>query len=136
MRKFNTALFFLFFSVLTSLSGQKYNWKRAVLPAALSGISGASWGLHEATAYHWSAFQKRFPKANPNYWNPDISWKNKWKNGDVEQGEAFMGSSTVFVSFTDAKHMLASVHRLSTFGAGLTITIGEKKPLKHYLADV
>lgn len=32
------------------------------------------------------------------------SWTNKWKNGDHGQGEAFLGSSTVFVWLTDLWH--------------------------------
>lgn len=36
--------------------------------------------------------------------DPLQSWKNKWKNGDPKQGEAFPGSSTVFVFVTDGWH--------------------------------
>ncbi len=39
------------------------------------------------------------------FFNPDISWRNKWKNGKPEEGEAYPGSSTVFVLFTDAWHL-------------------------------
>ena len=37
--------------------------------------------------------------------NPKLSWKNKWKNGDYKQGEKFIGSSTIFVMFTDLWHL-------------------------------
>ena len=37
--------------------------------------------------------------------NPTLSWKNKWKNSDYKQGEKFIGSSTVFVMFTDLWHL-------------------------------
>ena len=39
------------------------------------------------------------------FFNPHISWKNKWKDGNPAQGEAYPGSSTVFVLFTDAWHL-------------------------------
>ncbi len=39
-----------------------------------------------------------------NWWNPALSWVNKWKNGDPKQGERFPGSSTIFVFTTDAWH--------------------------------
>ncbi|MBF0246186.1 MAG: hypothetical protein HQL31_13115, partial [Planctomycetes bacterium] len=39
------------------------------------------------------------------YFNPKVSWKNKWKNGDPKEGERYLGSSTVFVLFTDAWHL-------------------------------
>lgn len=45
-----------------------------------------------------------FKNFNQKWWNPSISWKNKWKNGDPKQGERFLGSSTIFVSLTDAWH--------------------------------
>ena len=41
---------------------------------------------------------------NQEFYNPKISWRNKWKNGDRQQGEKFPGSSTCFVLFTDAWH--------------------------------
>ena len=37
--------------------------------------------------------------------NPKLSWMNKWKNKDYKQGEKFIGSSTVFVMFTDLWHL-------------------------------
>lgn len=37
--------------------------------------------------------------------NPKQSWMNKWKNKDYKQGEKFIGSSTVFVMFTDLWHL-------------------------------
>jgi hypothetical protein len=41
-------------------------------------------------------------------WNPRNSWRNKWKNGDPNQGERFWGSSRWFVRFTDAWHNFQS----------------------------
>ena len=41
--------------------------------------------------------------------DPRISWKNKWKNGDPAQGEAFVLSSTACVAATDAWHFFKSV---------------------------
>ncbi|WP_125077717.1 hypothetical protein [Rufibacter latericius] len=39
------------------------------------------------------------------FWNPQISWSAKWKNGDPKQGEAFPLSSTVLVFLTDGWHL-------------------------------
>ena len=38
--------------------------------------------------------------------DPATAWKNKWKNGDPTQGEAFPFSSTALVGTTDAWHLL------------------------------
>jgi len=47
---------------------------------------------------------------NFQHWlDPRISWKNKWKNGDPAQGEAFILSSTAFVTTTDAWHFFKAV---------------------------
>lgn len=37
--------------------------------------------------------------------NPNISWKNKWKNDEPKNGELFFGSSTFLVMFTDLWHL-------------------------------
>ena len=34
-----------------------------------------------------------------------VSWKNKYKNGDPEQGAKFFGSETFFVFLTDGWHL-------------------------------
>jgi len=48
-----------------------------------------------------------------NWLDPSKSWVNKWKNGDPSQGERFFGSSTFFVSLTDAWHL--AKHFMLTF---------------------
>lgn len=107
--------------LLCSLSAQeKYNWRRAIAPASLSLVSGAAWGLHEATQHHWPQFKSTFPNANPQFWNPDESW----------QRPIYMGYKF------DAKHMLASSNQGLMLGAGITIAIGKKRPWWHYAADV
>jgi hypothetical protein len=42
---------------------------------------------------------------NQLFWNPAISWKNKYKDGDPTNGEKFFLSKTLLVGFTDAWHM-------------------------------
>ena len=43
--------------------------------------------------------------SNQLFWNPAISWKNKYKNGDPTNGEKFFLSKTLLVGFTDAWHL-------------------------------
>ena len=43
------------------------------------------------------------------WWNPEISWKNKWLDGVESKGEAFWGSSRWFVFITDAFHFFQSI---------------------------
>ena len=46
---------------------------------------------------------------NPMFWNPDISYKNKWKGGIKSNGEKFLFSSTALVFLTDAWHLFSSL---------------------------
>lgn len=61
--------------------------------------------------------------ANQRFWNPEISWVNKWKNGDPIYGEKFIGSSTIFVGVTDAWHLFKSIRTLSLFTSLLFVSL-------------
>ena len=43
---------------------------------------------------------------DPEFWHKNVSWKNKWKNGDPLQGERFWGSSRWFVLVSDGWHLM------------------------------
>ncbi|MBL7780679.1 MAG: hypothetical protein JNM22_05630 [Saprospiraceae bacterium] len=125
-------LFSICMLLLCSLSAQqRYNWRHAIAPASLSLVSGGAWGLHEKTMHHWPQFQDRFPGANPKFWNPAVSWTNKYRNWPEDKTRR-----RVPVFFTDAKHLLASVSQVSAFSAGACITLGDKRPWWHYALDV
>lgn len=48
-----------------------------------------------------------------NAWFTTQSWQLKWKDGDPENGERFIGSSTVFVLLTDAWHFFGMLRNVS-----------------------
>lgn len=101
--------------------------------------SGIWDGLNEVLHTHYPRFQARFPNANPGWWNPAISWENKWKidaDGSVMTGfDRFPGSSTVFVFVTDGYHATRAADHLFLY-AGIALNIGERKRWTHYLVDV
>jgi len=69
-------------------------------------------GTVEGITWHYEeGFKPRCPKANDYFWNPALSWKNKYKNGDPQQGPKFFGSTNAFVYTNDAYHMLRSTSR-------------------------
>lgn len=111
------------------------NYKKTAWVAGIGLFRGFAWGTHEVLNYWYSDFQRRFPNANPGFWNPDQSWTNKYKNGDEKQGEAFPLSTTALVPFTDASHLTAALNSASLVGMGIVITLGEKKPWYYYLID-
>jgi len=97
-------------------------------------ISGAAKGMSDVLMFHYGNFQHIHPGADSQFWNPAISWRNKWKNGDPAQGEAFPFSSTVFCPFLDGWHASNGLAKVSCIGA-VVIKIGHKKKLRYYLYD-
>lgn len=129
--------YILFLLLLTShLAAQPYNWKRPLISGAASFVGGAAWGTHETISHHYYQFEKRFPNANPQFWNPELSWRNKYKGGDPERGPAYPGSMGALVWTTDAKHLLATTNQVMLFGSGIVIGLGEKRPWWHYGIDI
>jgi hypothetical protein len=105
------------------------------LTGGLVFTAGASKGLNETLMFHWKGFYNSFPKANPNWFNPAISWKNKYKNGDSNAGAKFPLSTSMLVMFTDQYHLNNFFNKMAWTSA-LIIKIGEgKKPFKQYLLD-
>ena len=86
--------------------------KQYWLAGSVMFVSGMIDGTIESINYHYEdGFKLRCPKANDHFWNPAISWKNKYKNNDPAQGPKFAGSTNVFVFTTDAYHLLRATSR-------------------------
>lgn len=99
-------------------------------------LAGASKGFNETLHFHWKEFRRQFPKANAEWFNPSVSWRNKYRNNDPEAGPKFFGSTSVLIMFTDQYHLNNFINR-AAWGTALVIKLGEgKKPLKHYLLDL
>lgn len=98
---------------------------------AASFVSGGAWGFHEKTMHHWWVFAERFPNADPDFFNPAISWRNKYIDGDPAKGR-----NDTPVLLSDAKHLLASTALAGGFVAGATFTIGEQRPWWQVCADL
>lgn len=109
-----------------------YSISHAILPASLSAISGVCYGLHETSVHH----PDRIPASwDRRFWDNRVSWHNKYRNGDPDLGPAYFGSTTFLAWTTDAKHLFGTLHRSTLFAAGITISIGDRRPAWHYLAD-
>jgi hypothetical protein len=94
----------------------KYNWlktegKKAIPAFSLSFIAGTAWGLHEAIQYRKDVFFKRFPGANRQYFDPSISWENKYMRPGVP------------VQLTDAKHLTFALNNIALSSAISAATI-------------
>lgn len=98
-------------------------------------LAGAADGTVEILRHDYDNFKKVFPKASDSYWNTDISWKNKWKNGNPENGEKFFQSAYLLAWTTDGYHLLRSANKALICGA-ITLKIGDRhRPWRYYLYD-
>lgn len=122
-------------TVDTGLEIMTYNWKRPIIGASIGALSGASWGLHETLVHHYNLFESKYPGANTQYWDPSESWRRKYSGGDPSAGAAYPGSTTILAWTTDAKHLFGTAHRVTLFASAVVITIGDRRPVWHYLLD-
>ena len=77
----------------------------SVLFLSLAGICNA---IMDTILFNWD--KSIFKGSKLEWWaNPEVSYKNKWKNhSNSEDGEKFPGSSTIFVFITDLWHFAQS----------------------------
>lgn len=79
----------------------------------LIAFAAASEAVMDKIQFHYE--RSVFPeKANQNFWNPALSWINKWKDSSARE-EKFPGSSTIFVFTTDAWHLFKFFRNTSLF---------------------
>jgi len=91
-------------------------------------LSGAAEAVMDKLQFHYhkSIFSDF---KNQTFWNPLMSWKNKYKNNDPSMGEKFFGSKTIFVGLTDAWHLFKLIRNLFIFIGIFFISIGTNKIL-------
>lgn len=99
----------LLFIMLISFSVQaqyKIKFKEHKVSLAFTALQGLADGFRDASM---------FGRVKSGRWyNSSLdSWKLKYKNEDYTQGAAYMGSTTVFVMFSDAPHFSNMVSNLS-----------------------
>jgi hypothetical protein len=84
--------------------------KLIIISAVLLFIAGLSNGIMDTLQFHYS--QSIFP-ADSEFWNPALSWRNKWAQVDGELisplTPRYFGSSTFLVWTTDAWHLFQTI---------------------------
>lgn len=115
--------------------------KPYILPCSSMFVSGILDGTIETINYHYfTGFKQVFPGANDQFWNPAVSWTNKYKNHNSALGPKFPGSTTVFVFTTDAYHALRTARNVIDFGTisfyiNRNCSNNHKTKLRKYLID-
>lgn len=74
-------------------------------------VAGMCEGLMDTLQFHY----ERTSFKNDSFWNPLISWKNKYKDNDPVKGEKFLFSTTALVAFTDGWHFMKLLRNLLLF---------------------
>lgn len=115
-------LILLFIPVLSFGQFSKKELSNVVLTSSLSFASGLCDGAAEYLKFHCTS--------NSTFWNPNLSWTNKWKNGDPAQGEKFWQSSRALVWTTDGYHMMRMGRNVFAMSA---IVVHFGKPEKWYV---
>ena len=98
-------------------------------------ISGFADGVNDAISFHYNSFQRVHPNANPQYWNPQFSWTNKYDNVEAKT-EDFPLSTTALVFVTDGFHLTNMINRTAFIGGSVIIPIGQKKKWWWYLKEM
>lgn len=80
---------------------------------ALLFSAGCLDGLGDSISFHWGKNVGASTMAkHEQFWNPALSWKNKYAGGDPALGEKFPLSSTALVFATDGWHLLKTLKSL------------------------
>ena len=76
----------------------------AVITLIMMFLVGVSSAAMDTVSHHWAGSWFA-TLGNDEFFNPAISWKNKYMNGDPAQGEKFLFSTTWLSWTTDFWHM-------------------------------
>lgn len=102
----------------------QYDWKKQIAPAILVLVAGGAEGCMDGLQFHYDG--------NHSFWQPDISWKNKYKGKDPANGKTFAGKYLVFT--TDGWHLMKFTRNATLFTA-FTLKVGERKKWWVYIAE-
>ena len=96
----------------TKSSDYKSFRKNLLLSSSFSFLGGASHGFNQTIAHHYGRFERTFPGANENFWDPNVSCNT---------------ASSLFGYKYDAYHLSNSLTQTSVFAAGcFTFPIAKK----------
>jgi hypothetical protein len=109
----------LFFALLVSAQLNAQTFGQMAISGGLMYASGYFDGVAETTQFNYRGYVERHPNTNPQWSNPQLSWRNKWKNGDHTQGPAFWGSTHLFVGTTDLYHLMNTCRNATATGSAV-----------------
>ena len=93
-----------------------------IIGILLVSVAGVSKAIMDNLQFHFnrSIFKFNPVKYNQKFWDPSLSWENKYKEGSMTEPK-FVGSVSYLVFLTDAWHLFQMFLFLSLF-IGISIT--------------
>jgi hypothetical protein len=130
-----------------TMTATAQDWAGIAKRSALVAVAGFADGTAETLRVHYTEFKEVHPNANDKYWNPAVSWPNKYAEGlqpyhsrwyhfgvHPAYKERFAYSTTVFSWTTDGYHLLRTT-RNTLLVVAIAIPIGHKKSFKNYAIE-
>lgn len=74
----------------------------SILSIIFFGLAAICNAMMDTIQFHWNTFRWK-DKVNPQYWNPEISWRNKYIDGDPKKGLKYPFGG--LANFLDAWHL-------------------------------
>jgi hypothetical protein len=119
-------------ALLTTISGKAQFSLKKELPSMVCFFgAGFFEGTAETLQFHYSEFENK-TEANADFWNPELSWRNKYKGGLPENGAKHFGSTTFLAWTTDGYHLMRTSRNVSAM-VGILITPRDKLKWHGYL---
>ena len=100
--------------------------KTILIVVALLIAAEACNGVMDALQFHYP--QTGF-EPDSRFWNPAISWQNKYKGGDPDNGPAFFLSTTALVFLTDGWHLFKFLY-LAFIRAAFVVLLAQLFPVR------
>lgn len=91
-------------------------------------ISGMCEAVMDTLQFHYES-SYFFKFKNRLFWDPSVSWKNKYKDGDPTNGERFFLSKTLLVGLTDGWHLFKLFRTFFLFGGVFFIFLPCSTPM-------
>lgn len=96
-----------------------------IVSVLLFALSAFLKGICDTLQFHF--YTSVFADKKPMFWNPQVSWRNKYKDYPTDPRPRFFGATTFLVALTDAWHLLDT---LRTFAISTALCV-LASPLLH-----
>lgn len=130
-----------------TLSATSQDWQRIAIRSGMVFAGGFMDGTAESLRVHYSEFKAVHPGAKDQFWNPSISWTNKYADGLQPYDprwyhfgvapiykERFPYSTTMLAWSTDGYHLLRTGRNI-TLVVAIAIPLRHKKSLRNYVIE-